>query len=501
MKKIRSTTILLALCVLMFGCKQEPYEPTLESLAKHPIPEWWDEGKFGIFIHWGPYAVPGYGSSLKHLTPLSDAIPEFMPAEWYWLGQQIPFSPGWFHHLNSYGLNFTYDDFLPQFTADKFDPDDWISLFEKAGAKYFVLTSKHHDGFALWPTDTTGRNSAEIGAKRDLVGELFAAAERADNRVKPGLYYSIPEFFNPAPAPKDAIGTSGANPWLYGSFTPRNAYTQVLLPYTGQPDISDYADDIVRPQLREIIAHYKPYLLWCDIGGKEAYFRSNEIIAEYYNDALISRTEGVLINSRCGDNNTHRDYEVVEQGAGFAHDADESKRTETARTMGESWGYDKGDVARARSANDLIAGLAQAVAKNSNYLLNIGPRADGTIPDWMRERLLSIGRWLKINGEAVYKSRPWDKSSDEAGNYFTVGESGDFYILATDINEERLVVNAQIPVTESSVITLLGSDGAVLPFQVNTSNIEIDLPVDLFQSSNSGNLPTQVLKVSSSVKF
>lgn len=491
----RAIGLLIITVILLSGFRQ-PYEPTQESLATHPIPEWWDAGKFGIFIHWGPYAVAGYGTKLPSIPLPFVEIPAHIPAEWYWLGQQFPFSPNWFHHLFKYGHETVYDDLLPRFTAENFDADEWIELFEQAGAKYFVLTSKHHDGFALWPSDTTGRDSGEIGAHRDLVGELFAAAERANNRVKPGLYYSIPEFFNPVPKGLDVYGESGMNRFLYGYFRPRNAYTQKYLPYTGQPEIDDYAEDIVRPQLREIINRYRPYLLWCDIGGSEIYFRSNEIIAEYYNDALVNRPEGVLINNRCGDHRTHRDYAVVEQGAGFAHTTDGSERSETARTMGESWGFDNNELkSEGRTAKELIAGLVEAVSLNSNYLLNIGPRADGTIPQWMRDRLLEIGAWLEVNGEAIYGSAPWTQSSDEIGNYFSVGENDNLYILATEISGNQLMVEADIPVTENTSITLLGSTDLAVEFTKQSSQLTIELPSILTNGSQPEELYTQVFRV------
>ena len=273
-------------------------------------------------------------------------LPDYMASEWYWLAQQVPLSPTWFYHLKTYGPGVTYDDFLPQFTAENFNADEWIKLFEDAGAKYFVLTSKHHDGFALWPTDTTGRDAGEIGAKRDLVGELFDAAERAGNRVKPGLYFSIPEFFHTAPMPRGLYENTGGNKFAFSRFipAPRNAYTQVLLPYTGLPDVSDYGEDIVRPQFRELVTRYTPFLIWCDIGGDGDYFQSNQLIADYYNLAMQARPEGVLVNSRCGDGDTHQDYWVVEQGSGFADVPDRNIRTETARTMGESWGFDRNEA-------------------------------------------------------------------------------------------------------------------------------------------------------------
>ena len=143
-----------------------------------------------------------------------------------------------------------------------------------------------------------------------------------------------------------------------------------------------------------------------------------------------------------------------------------------------------------------MAGLVQAIASNSNYLLNIGPKADGTIPKWQQDRLLAIGAWLKVNGEAVYNSQLWDISGDNQGNFFTLGQNSDLYISATSINGTTLVVDADIPVTDSTVITLLGSDGAPVPFEKQGSKLLINLPDNIFQGRNLKELYTQVLKVS-----
>jgi hypothetical protein len=155
----------LALSTLAVDLRAEgPYEPTRESLDTHPLPQWWRDAKFGIFIHWGVYAVPAYALP---------GLPVLGYAEWYWAMQQIPGTPTWLHHLLTYGADVVYDDFIPRFRAERWDPSEWIRLFEDAGARYFVLTSKHHDGFLLWPSETTGRDAGDLGPQRDLIGELF----------------------------------------------------------------------------------------------------------------------------------------------------------------------------------------------------------------------------------------------------------------------------------------------------------------------------------------
>lgn len=475
------------------------YEPTKESLAKHPLPDWYRDAKFGIFIHWGPYAVPAYGAPV---LPLPVDF-EFGVAEWYWLIQQIPGTSAWLHHLSRYGPSVTYDDFIPKFTARNFDPDAWIRLFEQAGAKYFNLTAKHHDGFALWPSSTTRRDAGDLGPRRDLVGELFAAAHRRDDRVKPGLYYSVPEFFNPAPQPLPPLDPAKflADPLAYltntvafESLQARNAYTQLPVPYTGYQPIGDYAAGQVRPQLQELIDRYHPNTLWCDIGGPEDYFRGNHTIADFYNRAATHNPDGVVVNDRCGDDGTHRDYEVTEQTATYSAPAPpDAVYTEVASTMGNSWGYDTNDVNLA-SPDALVDLLVNTVAGNGNLLLNVGPRADGTIPEPMAERLRAIGAWLRINGEAIYGSRPWTQTGD-GDLRFTVGSTGDLYLTSLVWPGAELTTTAPVPVEPGTSITLLGGDGTALPYRQEDGRLIVTMPADGDQQSATRSQHAFVLRI------
>ncbi|MFD0949043.1 alpha-L-fucosidase [Paraperlucidibaca wandonensis] len=464
------------------------YEATKESLDQHQLPQWWADAKFGIFIHWGLYSVPAYApTGYPGIPPGIAAPPGCSPyAEWYWFVQQAPICLTWSKHLQNQGAGFVYDDFIPQWKADSFDPDAWIKLFEQAGAKYFVLTTKHHDGFALWPTRTTQRNAMDMGPKRDLVGELFAAAHRADDRVKPGLYFSIPEWYNPAPKPLDAylptdlsvdsaLATFGTIFGPLSIYGPRNAYTQLPVPYTGQGTVRDYASDIVRPQFEELINDYKPSIIWCDIGGRESYFKSNQSIANFYNNAKTTHPEGVVVNDRCGEKSkTHLDFNTVEFGAGSP-----IPPFEATRGIGESFGFNMEEEKSNHylSASELIHTLVSTVAQGGNLLLDIGPKADGSIPDSMTTRLQAIGAWLGINGKSIYGSTQWTQSSDGGSNYFTVGKDGALYIIATEWpSAQTLTVNASVPLTASSKIVLLGSDGTPLQYKQNGSQLVITLP-------------------------
>lgn len=452
------------------------YSATPASLATHPLPQWWKDAKFGIFIHWGVYSVPAFAP--RGASALVGPPPDCTGyAEWYWFVQQIPGCQAWTHHLQTYGADFVYDDFIPQWTADRFDPDAWLQLFQEAGAKYFVLTSKHHEGFALWPTATTRRNAVEMGPHRDLVGALFEAAHRAGDKVKPGLYYSIPEWYNPAPKPADAYAPTGTNNLVFGppagSLPPRNAYTQLPVPYTGYVAITDYAAGQVRPQLKELVDLYHPDVIWCDIGGREDYFLSNESIAYYYNQTAATNPEGVVVDDRCGDKAaTHFDYNTVEYGNGSA-----VPPFEATRGMGASFGYNAQETdADYLSPAELIKTLVSTVASGGNLLLDIGPKADGTIPDSMTTRLQAMGAWLRINGTAIYGSRQWTQSNDGSGNYFTIGQEGALYIIATTWPGQTLTVNAAIPVTAATRITLLGSDNTPLAYRRSGSQLLITMP-------------------------
>jgi alpha-L-fucosidase len=461
----------IALCLAVpAGAQEEPshYEPTPESLAKHPVPRWFDDAKFGIFIHWGAYSVPAFAP----VGPAGAGVPVAGYSEWYWFYQQHQGAPTWQHHLDGYGPNFLYDDFIPQFRAERFDPRAWVKLFEDVGAKYFVLTSKHHDGFALYPSAVTHRDAGELGPHRDLIGDLFAAARKYSD-LHPGLYYSLPEWFTPLPHPSSA----NQNSPLFPGGPPTNAYTGATVPYTGQPPGKDYATDLAIPQMREIMDRYHPEILWCDLGSSDpTYYKSNETIAYYYNQAKVHNPAGVAINGRCGDSTTHADFSGTEYGFPIGAPA---KKQEATQAMGTSFGYNAQETeGHYLKPADLIALLANNVSKGANLLLDIGPRADGTIPEPMTGRLEAMGDWLAINGESIYGSQPWTQpaDTDNANVVFTVGKTGAFYMTALTWPGEELTINAPVPISDDSQIVLLGSDGTPLKYRREGGKLIVTMP-------------------------
>ncbi|KAH8831321.1 glycoside hydrolase superfamily [Flagelloscypha sp. PMI_526] len=244
------------------------------------------DAKFGIFIHWGVYSVPAWAPTTGTLNY----------AESYQWVQHVPNSTAsqtWVHHKDTYGTNVTYEDFIPQWNADEWDPKDWLNLFMDAGAKYFVLTSKHHDGFSLFDTGkTSNRSSTNLGPMRDLVGELLGAAKQAPYKdsLVGSVYYSMPEWLNPDYAPY------GFGSWPGGQA--HNAYDYSLLePYTGWIPVNDYIDDLQTPQMETLLfdVRYGSPILWCDIGGPS---KMLGLAAKFYN-TYAKRGQQVVLNDRC----------------------------------------------------------------------------------------------------------------------------------------------------------------------------------------------------------
>ncbi|WP_423737690.1 alpha-L-fucosidase [Chitinophaga caseinilytica] len=349
------------------------YKPTWESLDSRPVPAWFENAKFGIFIHWGVYSVPAWA-------------PKGVYSEWYqhWLQSGKTYGNGQNgttavldHHNSVYGKDFSYYQFADLFKAEDFDPDAWAKLFEKSGAKYVVLTSKHHDGFALWPskeaTKAFGRpwNAMDAASKRDVLGDLTAAVKKTP--VKMGFYYSLYEWYNPLYANKK---------------------------------YDEYVDTHMIPQLKDLVNRYQPDIVWPDgeWDQTDTLWKSREFLTWLYNESPVKST--VVVNDRWGKGirQHHGGYFTTEYEVGKTF----SKPWEECRGMGYSFGYNRNeDIEDYNSAQSLIYLLLDIVSSGGNLLLDIGPDGHGKIPPIMQERLLQIGKWLDVNGEAIYDTRAW----------------------------------------------------------------------------------------------
>jgi alpha-L-fucosidase len=335
----------------------QPFEATWESIDSRPNPQWFEEAKFGIFIHWGVYSVPAWG-------------PKDQYAEWYWNHMQNKNGETWKFHERTYGPNFQYQDFAPMFKAELYDPAQWADIFKRSGAKYIVLTSKHHEGFCLWPNPQSWNwNSMDIGPHRDLAGDLVTACRDQDLRI--GFYYSLYEWYNP----------------LYKS------------------DVQRYVDQHMLPQLKDLVERYQPDLVWPDGEWEHpsATWRSTEFLAWLFNES--SAPKDVVVNDRWGKEtrNVHGGFATPEYGHLPKGRLTDQGLFEECQGMGKSFGYNRNeDVDSYRSSTELLHLLIDNVSRGGNLLLDIGPTADGRIPVIMQQRLIDMGEWLDVNGEAIY---------------------------------------------------------------------------------------------------
>jgi alpha-L-fucosidase len=393
--------LLLTLVSLSLGAQSKPgqYAPRWDSLDQRPTPPWFSDAKFGIFIHWGVYSVPAWG-------------PVGQYAEWYWnhlnKGKREPQSVEagtWKFHLKNFGADFDYKDFVPQFKAELFDPAHWADVFARSGAKYVALTSKHHEGFCLWKNQQANQswgrswNSVDAGPRRDLLGDLTTAVR--NRGIKMGFYYSLYEWYNPL--------------WL--------------------TDKKRYVSEHMIPQFKDVVTRYQPSIIFSDgewdLPSSE--WRSEELLAWLFNESPVR--EEVVVNDRWGKECRHKHggYYTTEYGAGLK---DASHPWEESRGMGFSYGYNRAEtLEHYHSSEELIWTLIDLVSKGGNLLLDIGPTADGLIPVIMEERLFQIGDWLKINGEAIYSTRPW-RHQLQWGTGKVVEEKFGEHMTGFDINQK-----------------------------------------------------------------
>ncbi len=458
-------TMALLAATLGAGAEEKKIEATWAALDQRPCPQWFLDAKFGVFIHWGVYSVPAWGK-----------VGEY--AEWYWskMANKKPDNVWWQFHVKNYGADFDYKDFASRFTAELFNAEQWADLFERAGVKYVVPTSKHHEGFALWPSAEASKaygrpwNAVEIGPKRDLMGEL-AKATRAHN-MKFGFYYSLYEWNHP----------------LWKSDKPR------------------YVSEHLFPQFKDVVTRYQPALIFSDgewdITSKE--WRSEELLAWLFNESPCK--DEVVINDRWGKDCRHKHggYWTTEYAAGLK---DGTHPWEESRGMAFSYGLNRAErVGDYKTGREFIMVLVDLVSRGGNLLLDIGPAADGTIPPLMEQRLLEIGDWLKVNGEAIYGSRgagrtcQWtggNKPEQKFGEYmvkyslmdqigqqpkngvavkqvFFTKQPGALYAITAGWPGKQLVLR-DVKVPAGAVVTLLGVPGA-LQTQLDGTTLTITTP-------------------------
>lgn len=442
--------------------KTAKYDYSWESLKTHPVPQWFDDAKFGLFIHWGPYSVIGHrkgGRGYAEWTPRT----MYEEPDYYY--------PYLDEHFGGHPPEFGYKDMIERFKAEKFDPQQWADLFEKSGARYVVPVAEHHDGFVMWDSDLTPWCATKIGPMRDIIGELGKAVRAHGMKYAPSYhrerhpgYYATTIYAVQTTPFADIAAEIEKVPEaekLYGPFEYSDAF------------IADYV-----ARWKEIQVKYRPDFMWLDHfpifhkrWNKEGYdspqvekFRNAcmRMIADYFNAAEQWGQE-VYVN-----NKGRPELQNWPEGVGCREQDNmkvdvEGQKWQNPATLGTSYGYmiDEEKNDDYKSPTELVHLLCDVVSKNGNLLLNIGPRPDGTIPEGMQTRLLAMGEWLNVNGEAIYGTRPWITFGQKEPNLRFTTKSDTLYAIALEKPGAPFVI--ALPADKKvSGITLLGSDEPIV---------------------------------------
>jgi len=362
------------------------FEATWESLEQYQVPDWYQDGKFGIFIHWGPYCVPAFGN------------------EWYPRNMYLQNTREFIYHQKVYGhqSKFGYKDFIPLFKAEKFDPAAWADLFRRAGARFVVPVAEHHDGFAMYDSALSRWTAAKMGPRRDVIGELAAATRAA------GMVFGVSShraehwwFFNGG-REFDSDVQDPAYADFYGPAMPQPSGALQERDSVPRPDAAFLEDWLAR--CCELVDKYRPQLFWFDWWIRQIVFQPYlQRFAAYYYNRGLEWGKGVAINYKLDA--FPEKAAVLDIERGQLKDIRPLLWQNDTSVSKNSWGYIQHHDYK--EPTSIIHDLADVVSKNGALLLNVGPRPDGTIPEPEQAILLEIGRWLAINGEAIYGTRPW----------------------------------------------------------------------------------------------
>jgi alpha-L-fucosidase len=390
----------------------QQYKPTWSSLKTHPTAEWMRKAKFGIYTHWGIYCVPATGPNVT----------------WYPYNMYRKGTPQFEYHKKTYGdqTKFGYKDFIPMFTAENFDPDEWAELFKKAGAKFAGPVAEHHDGFPMWDCSDTEWSAAKMGPKRDVVGELEKAIRAQGMKYMVAMHHAENWWF--FPHWKKEYDTS--DPQYAGLYGESHNEDFDILPETldmhdewaKQDKPSKAFLDRWKNRLVEVVDRYTPDYIWFDFGIRYIHQQYvQDFLAYYYNKESEWGREVVatykwhdippgaaLLDFELGKTSELTHYEWI---------------TDTTVDDGQGWGYIK--ETEYKTVTEMVHYLTDNVSKNGFMLLNVGPKPDGTIPDESKAILEGMGEWLAVNGEAIYDTVPWNKYGEGPTKMEHVGAFSD----------------------------------------------------------------------------
>jgi alpha-L-fucosidase len=433
-----------------------PFTPDWKSLANYIAPDWYRDDKFGIFIHWGVYSVPAFDS------------------EWYPRNMYIEGSVANKHQIATYGplTRFGYKDFIPMFKAEKFDPDAWAQLFADAGAKYVVPVFEHHDGFAMYDSSLSDWTAVKMGPKRDLAGDLARAVRAqglhlgaSSHRVEHDWFFDggrktasdvndprYAAFYGPAHERLNKSNDDLIEDWTYAS--------------------PQFLDDWLA-RSAEIVEKYHPDIMYFDwwIGQPSVRPYLARFAAFYYDESRKHGTPGVI----------NYKFDAMQENSGTLDiergqlEAIRSLAWQTDSSVSnDSWGYVEHDAFK--TPEFIIHQLVDIVSKNGNLLMNVGPRADGTIPDEVKQVLLGVGAWLKVNGEAIYGTRPW-KIFGEGPTKVAGGSFNDIRTSHYTSEDFRFTSKSGVlyaielawPTNQLAVIHALGYDRLAVPARIRSA--------------------------------
>ena len=492
MKTGKLINVLFGVCFLLLASNsakaqqaKAPYDGSWEALQKMPVPVWFDDGKIGIFIHWGPYSVIGH---IKGGAGYAEHVPKtFYDQEYYY-----PYMK------ERWGANppeFGYKDIIPEFTASNWNPDEWAVLFADVGAKYVVLTAEHHDGWANWDSDLTPWNAVDMGPKRDLVGDLGKALRAKGLKYAPSYHrerhtghFAMEKFVvnsEPHPDILEEIRRVPEAASLYGPFT----YSK------------EFVDDYVA-RWKEIEEKYHPDFLWIDNvpiftrDGNDTreippvfkpeiqyfYDQCRLMITDYMNQGA-ARGQEVYLNNKGGTRNWPDGVGCLEK--------DNLKlkvigpKWQSCNTFGTSFGYladeeDPNYPHKKKTVEQVIHEMVEIISRNGNFLINIGPKADGTIPVWQVERLRAMGDWLKINGDAIYGTRYWKVNAQDNEHLSFTFNGNTLYAIKSEKPINPFIIEASAGWEKNQVksVQLIGSNEEV-SWKMTPAGLQITPPDDL----------------------
>lgn len=395
------------------------------------VPDWYRDAKLGFFVHWGLYSVPAWGTPTgTRDVPAEDAYMHHQYAEWYGNTVRIKGSPTWERHQDVYGTGTNYEDLAELWQADAFDPKAFVGSLVDAGARYIIPTTKHHEGFCLWDTETTGFNAAKRGPKRDLIAEIARETRAAGQRF--GVYFS------------------GALDWHVSDFPPIESDTDLFRFRRNDERFARYS----AAQLEELIARFDPDILWNDIewpdGGKGHEPYAVAALLERY----LARIPHGVVNDRWGvpyHGFVTREYREIDEII--------EKPWESTRGLGYSFGYNSEEGPEHTLSGDaLIRLLVDVVSKNGNLLINVGPRADGSIPELQQQSMAALGEWMRRNGDTIYGTRPWVRAGEAGKAVSYTRKDGSLFVHAVDPSQGEVALPAEF--AEGTAVHWLGADGS-----------------------------------------